>query len=681
MSLVEIVSESVNLRRSGKSFMGLCPFHAEKTASFHVNEEEGFYHCFGCGAKGNVYNYLMQTRGYTFPEAVRYLAGKAGIRLPEELPYERKEKEKASARIRLFRELMLGAAEIYRSCLMTAPPGRAGREYLRQRGISEKTAESFFLGFAPDSWTFIEEALVKHSAAGGKNLPCAPEKLPQLLVEAGLLRQKSSAAGTDKTRHYDVFRHRLIFPITRSDGACIAFGGRLITKDDQAPKYLNSAESPLYAKRRSFYGLSQALPVIRKTRHAYLMEGYMDVLSMHQAGFTAALATCGTAVTPDHARIISRLVNRLTVVFDGDNAGRKAAAQCFSIFLNSGVDISVVLLEEGEDPDSLAQRCSPEEVAAVFARSQKPLGQVYIDYLKMDVAGQEADADPSAAVFSAAASGKMAARYAAAIAAVVNPVEKELLIRQGAEYLGVSAQSLLGLVDNETRRKQGEPARPVPRGSAASRPENRWEDPPESWAADEGEIDLPADLDLSSMPALPPPEPSMGGDEHGAEHGLAGYYRQLVVALISEPDLAREVVEMPSVLSGSGVYEALPEGIKGLIQELKQGEVAGVSGMAAKIKDGGRKGPEFEQLQEILERHGLGDYNLLEEAINQAWIGGGDPASVIANAQVEVGRRSLKEEMQHIRAQEARQSDAEKLEQLAQEKLAKKRALDRLREG
>ncbi len=668
-SLVDVVSETVSLRRSGKNFVGLCPFHSEKTPSFNVNDEEGFFRCFGCGEKGTVYNFLMKTRGYTFPEAVRYLAAKAGIRIAEESSERSQANDRAAARMRLLRHVCRIVSQVYQSQLAFAEKGHAGQAYLRERGIRDETAKLFSLGFAPDSWEFLlrrAEAEIDEQAASAG---LTPEKLPELLVETGLLKQRSGtpAAGSSQ-EWYDVFRNRLIFPISRSDGAPIAFGGRLLRKEANAPKYLNTSESVLYAKRRSFYGLHQALPFVRKSRHVYLVEGYLDVLSMFQAGFPSTIATCGTSVTADHARMLGRFASRLSIVFDGDTAGRKAAAHCFPVLLNSGVEIEVVLLPDGEDPDTLAQRLSHDQLTTLLNESRHSIVEVYLDWLRTEVAGESAD--ESSDVASAALGGKVAARYAAVVSHVVNPVERELLVRQAADYLGVSAQSIDDLVRNYQRRSAKLPNNTgdlyhVTAGVTAQAGKTASE-PPE----------IPAGLPLPPADLLEPPANPV--QLRRARTDRDAYYRQLVVALLCEPALARQVLVMPSLMPDAGVFAALPDAVQSFVEALAARDYTGVFQLAAGGTNDERDAGE---LQELLTRHRLDAQGLLQEAFRQARIGGANPTSVVADARRETARRLLDEEMQKIREEESKADSAQQLERLAQEKLARKRSLSRLRNG
>lgn len=354
LSFVDVASAYVKLKRSGKNYVGCCPFHAEKTPSFFINEEDGLFNCFGCGKKGSIFNFVMDIRGFTFPETVRHLAKQVGVNIPEERnenPLEATSRKKQP----YLRTALRLATEIF---IRELNSSKIASEYLTARGIKKEIISLFQIGFAPDSWEFIHAEIMKTDF--GKKM--GEEKLKKLLLEIGLLklRQENSSQPENteekKLSCYDAFRERVIFPITRSDGQVIAFGGRIIVKNPNLPKYLNSSESSIYHKRKSFYGLLQAAETIRRERHVYITEGYLDVVSLFQAGIKNVLATCGTAATEQHVQVLKRLVDRVTLLFDGDEAGKKAAARCFEIFLNSGLDLEVVVLPEGNDPDSLVHK-------------------------------------------------------------------------------------------------------------------------------------------------------------------------------------------------------------------------------------------------------------------------------------------------------------------------------------
>jgi DNA primase len=330
--IVEVVSGYLPLKHSGVNHQGLCPFHQEKTPSFNVNSARQIFHCFGCGVGGNVFSFLMRMDGLSFPEAVRQLGEKVGVEVKEEAisPAEVRRRE---ARERLLRINEVAGA-FYHQVLLENEAGMSGRRYLRQRGYEGETVRAFQLGFAPEGW----DALTTH---------LAEKKFSSDDVQkAGLVRPGKQGRGD-----YDLFRKRLLFPIHDLQGRMVAFGGRIL--DDSLPKYINSPETDVYHKGQTLYGLYQARDAMRHSGEALVVEGYFDVLALHRAGFTAAVATCGTALTADHARLLKRYADKILLVFDEDAAGRQATFRAMDALLPVGLAVSVVALPAGEDPDSL----------------------------------------------------------------------------------------------------------------------------------------------------------------------------------------------------------------------------------------------------------------------------------------------------------------------------------------
>jgi DNA primase len=326
IDLVELVSHYVRLERAGKNFKGLCPFHTEKTPSFHVSPALNRFHCFGCGASGDAFTFLMRIEGLSFREAMRRLAERAGIELREEsLP-----QESPDARERL-RRLVYAANFFYRQCLQRAPHAQ---QYLAQRGLTPETIEAFELGYAPDGWEHLLRFLQRH------NFSLADAE------QAGLLKARDDGSG-----YYDRFRNRITFPIHDASGRVVAFGARAL--GDEEPKYLNSPETPLFEKRHTFYGWHLARGEILRQKAALIVEGYLDLIMLHQYGFQHSLATLGTAFTEDHAARLKRLVERVYLMFDSDAAGVRAALRAGEVLAQAGIPTLVVRLPQGDDPDSL----------------------------------------------------------------------------------------------------------------------------------------------------------------------------------------------------------------------------------------------------------------------------------------------------------------------------------------
>ncbi len=339
VDVVDVVGRHVQLRKAGQNYVGLCPFHGEKTPSFTVSPSKQFFHCFGCGAHGSAVGFLMDHRGLTYIEAVRELAQLAGLQVPDATARE----TDAAARARGLTDLLQTAADFYRGQLRASPEAIA---YLKGRGIAGTTAARFALGYAPQEWQSLRAAFERYD--------------DPRLVEAGLV-----ISGADGKR-YDRFRGRVMFPIRNRRGSVIGFGARVL--DGGEPKYLNSPETPVFRKGQELYGIYEAMESIRARRRAIVCEGYMDVIQLAQAGFGESVAALGTAVTSAHVATLFRLTDHVIFAFDADAAGRKAARRALEAALpviGDAKRASFMLLPEGEDPDSLvrARGAQPFEAA------------------------------------------------------------------------------------------------------------------------------------------------------------------------------------------------------------------------------------------------------------------------------------------------------------------------------
>ncbi|MBY6028335.1 DNA primase [Halomonas denitrificans] len=338
VDVVEVVGERVKLKKAGRNHSGLCPFHQEKSPSFTVSADKQFYHCFGCGAHGNALRFLMEYDKLRFPEAVEQLASRLGM----EVPREGADDPRAQAREKKRKEgvnLLEMSASYFRERLKM-PEGQVAREYLEQRGVSDEIRELFGIGYAPAQW----EALKRH--LGGQGVD------ESVQIEYGLLVHHE-----DSGRSYDRFRDRVVFPIRDIRGRTLGFGGRVM--GDAKPKYLNSPETPVFHKGRELYGLYEARQASPKLERLLIVEGYMDVVALAQYGIHNAVATLGTATTADHLRRLFRLVSEVVFCFDGDKAGRQAAARALETVLPEMIDgrqARFLFLPEGEDPDSLVRR-------------------------------------------------------------------------------------------------------------------------------------------------------------------------------------------------------------------------------------------------------------------------------------------------------------------------------------
>ena len=400
--IVQIVGERVPLRRMGRAWKGLCPFHAEKTPSFTVNSERQMWHCFGCNRGGDVFSFLMEIDKVTFPEALAVLAERAGVELPASGRGAGDGK-----RDRLYQANAL-ANDFFRASLRS-PAGAKARAYLAGRGFDEGILDRFQVGWAPEGWDGL-------SAALGKLLP------PTVLEEAGLVLRRGD--GT----HYDRFRGRVTFPIEAAAGRVAGFGARSIAPED-SPKYINSPESPVYRKGGLLFGLPLARPEIRDRKRIIVAEGYLDVMRLRAAGYPNSVSTCGTALTTEQARALSRFEAEVVLVYDGDDAGVRAADRALEPLLIAGLAVRVLILPDGEDPDSFIAKRG----AAAFEDLQKTAGDVAAFLAGAALAGEGANPSQEARV----------KRYVELLARVDEPIRRRLMLRRGSAAFGIEEEVLL----------------------------------------------------------------------------------------------------------------------------------------------------------------------------------------------------------------------------------------------
>lgn len=614
-SIVDLVSERVTLKSAGRRMTGLCPFHQEKTPSFYVREEEGDYICFGCGKKGSIFDFVMEIRAFTFPEAVKYLGARYGIEVPEDSPRDKEEKDKKQKLHKYLREIIIAVVEVYEEELAR---NKAAQDYVKARGISEKSLATFQVGFAPAAWDFLVDALSKKLKEKGKSAFVEHPRFLHDLERLGLSKNNSEG------RTYDAFRDRLIFPIARSDGAPIALGGRIITKREGAPKYINSPETEIYQKRQTLYGVHTALNALRATRQAYLVEGYMDVISMHQRGLENTLAACGTAITQDHGQLLRRFCDRLTLVFDGDEAGKKAAARSFEVFLNTGIEIYAVLLPDGEDPDSLCLKYEKDALEKLYRERSLPIVEVYIERLLTELQAEE-DA-PSAVI-----SGKAAKRFVATVRGIENPVEREQVLKQGAEKLGVSLSALSDLMQ-QLKEVQV---------TSMTSVERRTRPSPE-----EGASELRATPKQITRPNL-----------------LEKYYSELLVAIILEPHLALKLTKQIDLQE----EDVLPENITNFLRAVSEVGFKVSNTASADLES------DLGEMQELLSAHSLAGESLVKEALRARSVGGARPEHVTDDLLKVILAQKKKEELRQIRKRESEAGDEQSLERSVQEKLMARR--------
>ncbi len=423
--IAEIIGEHVSLKRAGTNLKGLCPFHSEKTPSFTVNPERKTYHCFGCGEGGDAISFMMNFHRLSFAEALKELARKYQIALPEK-PLNPQELEKAQKReaLHLANEK---AAELFHQLLLSDPGAQKAREYLGKRGIPEEITKEFRLGFAPDSWNFLVNALPKQKIA------------TEAAKEAGLIVPR------DNSGFYDRFRNRVMFPIIGLTGRVVAFGGRIL--DDGQPKYMNSPESPVFDKSRTLFGLYQNREHIRQAKNCLVVEGNFDLLSLVVHGVRNVVAPLGTALTQAHIRSLRGYTDEVILLFDGDQAGLKAAMRSVPLFLSEQVTARIAVLPEAHDPDTFVREFGPEGLRK-HLESAMPLPEFVFDKLVAQY-GQ-----------SVAGKTKIVAELQELIKAIGDQhLQRTLFVSHFAKKLGLTPQQLLeGVVT------------PPPANSQAARP-------------------------------------------------------------------------------------------------------------------------------------------------------------------------------------------------------------------
>ena len=350
--IVEVVSEVVVLKKTGKNYVGLCPFHSEKTPSFTVSPEKQIFYCFGCAAGGNVFSFLMKHDGMSFPDAAKILAGRYGIDIPT-TTMSPEQKRRMSQRESLF-AANRQAMEFFRKQLLDDISGRRAMGYLKKRGINKEIFDNFYLGYAPKGWDNLLRFFTK------KNISL------DLVEKAGLIVSRKEKSG-----FYDRFRDRLIFPIFDLNMQVIGFGGRVM--DDSLPKYLNSPETPVYNKSRSLYGLHLAKMKCRENERVFIVEGYFDLLTLHQHGLQDSVATLGTSLTPEHVQLIKGFVGkdgRVILVFDSDDAGIKASQRSIEVFDKGYINAQILILPDGYDPDSFIFEFGVESFLDLVSEAQ-----------------------------------------------------------------------------------------------------------------------------------------------------------------------------------------------------------------------------------------------------------------------------------------------------------------------
>ncbi len=418
VSIVELVGHYIQLKKAGRSYKGVCPFHSDSAPSFHVSDERQFFHCFGCHAHGDVITFLMRIENLSFVEAVEQLAERCGVDIPKsEVPEA--EREKLTERDRIL-DVNARAAAFYENTLWHEKFGKVGREYLEKRGISAETARAFRLGLAQDAWdTLFKKFNEKNFSA-------------HLLEKAGLLVENKRGS------YYDRFRNRLMFPIIMQNNQIVGFGGRALNPDDEA-KYMNSPESEAFHKSSALYGYHLARQAVFACGEVIVVEGNIDVIRMHQAGFSNTVATLGTALTEQHIRMLKRAAKKITMLFDGDKAGRAAMFRSLELFLQNDVNARAVMLPDGHDPDSYLGAHTADEMQALLEKSS------YLLDLWLEEQYPAQSSDPRARA-------EAAAKIIPMLRQIASGVERAIYIQRVATRLGVPEDSLLQMLRQHIAR-------------------------------------------------------------------------------------------------------------------------------------------------------------------------------------------------------------------------------------
>lgn len=439
--IVEVVQDFLSLKKKGQNYWACCPFHNEKSPSFSVAPAKGIYKCFGCGAAGDSVKFVMDIEGLSYPEALKYLASKYNIEIEEDKSTNTDDYKAWQSLRESILIVMQFAQRHYQKLLQHDQEGLSlGMSYFRERGFTPQTIEKFGLGYSKDDWHDLEQSAIKEGFT------------QEILEKAGLLIKKEE---NGKVNQYDRFRGRVMFPVYDLAGKVIAFGARILKKDDKQPKYLNSPENEVYKKSEVLYGIFQAKNEIRNQDNCYLCEGYTDVISLHQAGITNVVASSGTSLTEGQIRLIKRFTDNITVLYDGDSAGIKASLRGIDLILEQGLNVRAVVFPDGEDPDSYVQKVG----SMAFKDFLKENAKDFITF-KAEMLLGEVKSDPI--------------RKAGAIREITNSISKipdsikrEVYAKQCAELFDIEVHTLLVEIDKiliqkglqEEKRKQEEQKR------------------------------------------------------------------------------------------------------------------------------------------------------------------------------------------------------------------------------
>ncbi len=424
VDIIDIVGTFVKLKKRGANYLGLCPFHNEKSPSFTVSPAKEIYKCFGCGRSGNSISFLMEAEKYSYVEALRWLANKYGVEIEEtETSPEYKQQQQTADSLYIINNF---AQQFFSTQLLETDEGQdIALSYLKQRGFREDTIKKFQLGYNPEAKDTFSKAAI------------AAQYNQEYLLKSGLVNNREDIL-------YDNYRGRIIFPIHNQSGKVLGFGARIIKKNDKAPKYINTPENEIYVKSKVLYGSYFARQPIDKADECLLVEGYTDVVSLHQAGIENVVASGGTALTPDQLRLIKKYTNNLTIIYDGDNAGVKAALRGLDLALEEGLNVHLVLIPDGEDPDSYVNKVGSSAFATFIATHKKD-----VILFQLNIALAEAGNDNN--------KKSLVINQIAETIAKINKLEdfskQQAYIKQSAEILKIEESGLIALVNKHIKEK------------------------------------------------------------------------------------------------------------------------------------------------------------------------------------------------------------------------------------
>ena len=475
-NIVDVVSEFVTLRRRGVNYVGLCPFHNEKTPSFYVSPSKGICKCFSCGKGGNVIHFMMEHEQMSFQDAAEWLANKYGI------PFRKREMTDSEKALQNERESMFitnqFALDFFKDTLLNTDKGRAvGLAYFRKRGFRDDILEKFHLGYCPDE----PDALARAAMAKGYT--------KENLIKTGLCYERENDG-----QLRDRFRGRVIFPVHSISGKVVAFGGRIMSSEAKVAKYVNSPESVIYSKSRELYGLWQAKQAIIRKDRCFLVEGYADVISMYQSGVENVVASSGTSLTPGQIRLIHRFTNNITVLYDGDKAGIKASLRGIDMLLAEGMNVKVLLLPDGEDPDSFAQSRSATQF-------QEYIDSHQVDFIrfKVNLLMEDAADDPYSR-------SELIKSITQSISVIQDPIVRSVYITECSQIMKIDERLLI----NDVNRRQREQAQTAPQPQRPATADSSEAVPAENAVSTDESGQQP---EVSDTPAEPAPEPEISAQD------------------------------------------------------------------------------------------------------------------------------------------------------------------------